>query len=369
MAKQLNYSVSFTPDTSALQKTMADLQRQLQQISTTKITIDDGSMRDAVQSAKDLQKYLLMATDSTTGNLDLSKFSSVLKNAGTDVTQLSTKLMGIGPQGNQAFMTLARGVAQAQIPMKKTNKLLDEMWTTMKNTARWQLTSSALHGFMGAMQSALSYSEKLNKSLTDIRIVSEKSAASMDSFAVKANQAAKRLSTSTTEYTDAALIYYQQGLNDSQVTERTDITVKMANAVGESATEISSYMTAIWNNFDNGAHTLEYYGDVMAKLGAETAASSAEIAEGLEKFASIGETVGLSYEYAASAVATVVDKTRQSADTVGTAFKTIFARLQGLQLGETLDDGTTLNKYSEALEKVGISIKDQFGALKDTDVI
>lgn len=369
MAKQLNYSVSFTPDTSALQKTMQDLQTQLQSIASTKITVDDGSMKQAVQSAKDLQKYLLLATDATTGNLDLSKFSAVLKNAGTDVTQLSTKLMGIGPQGNQAFMTLARGVAQAQIPMKKTNKLLDEMWTTMKNTARWQLTSSAMHGFMGAMQSALNYSEKLNKSLTDIRIVSEKSATAMDKFAVKANQAAKNLSTTTTAYTDAALIYYQQGLDDTQVEERTDITVKMANVVGESATEVSSYMTAIWNNFATGSESLEYYGDVMAKLGAETAASSAEIAEGLEKFASIGETVGLSYEYAASAVATVVDKTRQSADTVGTAFKTIFARIQGLNLGETLDDGTTLNKYSEALEKVGINIKDQFGNLKNTDVI
>ena len=369
MAKQLNYSVSFTPDTTALQQTMNTLQKQLQSIASTKITIDDGSMRQAVDAAKDLQKYLLLATDATTGNLDLSKFSSVLKNAGTNVTELSTKLMGIGPQGNQAFMTLARGVSQAQIPLKKTNKMMDELWTTMKNTMRWQLTSSAMHGLMGAMQKAVGYAKDLNKSLTDIQIVSEKSSKSMDEFAVKANKAAKRLSTTTTDYTDAALIYYQQGLNDTQVTERTDVTVKMANVVGESATEVSSYMTAIWNNFDNGSKSLEYYGDVMAKLGAETAASSAEIAEGLEKFASIGETVGLSYEYAASAVATVVDKTRQSADTVGTAFKTIFARIQGLNLGETLDDGTTLNKYSEALEKVGINIKDQFGNLKDTDVI
>ena len=57
-------------------------------------------------------------------------------------------------------------------------------------------------------------------------------------------------------------------------------------------------------------------------------------------------------------MATVVAETRQSADTVGTAFKTLFARLQGLNLGKTLDDGTTLNKYSEALYKVGIDIKD-----------
>jgi hypothetical protein len=41
--------------------------------------------------------------------------------------------------------------------MRRSNKLLNELWITMKNTARWQLTSSALHGFMGAVQTAYGY--------------------------------------------------------------------------------------------------------------------------------------------------------------------------------------------------------------------
>jgi phage-related minor tail protein len=65
----------------------------------------------------------------------------------------------------------------------------------------------------------------------------------------------------------------------------------------------------------------------MVALGAATASSSEEISEGLNKFAAVAETVGLSYEYAASALATVTATTRQSADVVGTAFKTLFARI------------------------------------------
>jgi TP901 family phage tail tape measure protein len=105
-------------------------------------------------------------------------------------------------------------------------------------------------------------------------------------------------------------------------------------------------MTAVWNNFYNGSKSLEYYADVMTKLGAATASSSDEIAQGLEKFAAVSESVGLSYEYATAALATVTAETRQSADVVGTAFKTLFARIQDLELGETLDDGTTLGSYS-----------------------
>lgn len=158
-------------------------------------------------------------------------------------------------------------------------------------------------------------------------------------------------------------------LTGEEVTKRTDTVIKMAQVTGDAVEEVSSYMTAVWNNFDNGSKSLEYYADVIAQLGAKTAASSSEISQGLEKFAAVAETAGLSYEYATSALATVVATTRQSADTVGTAFKTLFARIQDLELGKTLDDGTTLGKYAQALESVGVNIKDVNGDLKNMDII
>jgi TP901 family phage tail tape measure protein len=191
----------------------------------------------------------------------------------------------------------------------------------------------------------------------------------MAKFAESANKAAKALSTTTTDYTNASLIYYQQGLSDAEVAKRTEVTVKMANAAGQAAQTVSDQLTAVWNNFYDGSKSLEYYADVMTALGAATASSTDEIAGGLEKFAAVAETIGLSYEYAAAALATITSNTRQSEEVVGTALKTIFARIQGLNLGETLDDGTTLNKYSDALNKVGISIFEQSGEIKKMDDI
>jgi TP901 family phage tail tape measure protein len=153
------------------------------------------------------------------------------------------------------------------------------------------------------------------------------------------------------------------------VKDRTDITVKMANVARSSAEDVSDQLTAVWNNFYDGSKSLEHYADVMTALGAATASSTDEISEGLNKFAAVAETVGLSYEYAASALATVTATTRESADVVGNAFKTLFARIQGLKLGETLDDGTTLNKYSQALDAVGIQIQGVNGEIKDMDTI
>ena len=375
MAKHLNVNLGFTADTSQAKKQIQDLQNQLTKLINNQsgykglnLGIDE-ELRNASVAAATLQQNLTSAMNVNTGKLDLGKFTQQMNASGMSMEKYKDALMSLGPAGAQAFSSLAQSIMTAEIPLKRSNAMLAEFTTTLKNTARWQFSSSIMHGFMGAVQSAYGYAQDLNESLNSIRIVTGQSVEEMERFAVKANKAAQALSTTTTAYTDAALIFYQQGLSGSEVEERTNVTIKMAQAAGENATEVSSYMTAIWNNFDNGSKSLEYYGDVMADLGAKTAASSAEIAEGLEKFAAIGETVGLSYEYATSAVATVVDKTRASADTVGTAFKTIFARLQGLQLGETLEDGVDLNKYSKALKSVGIEVLDLNGNLKQADVI
>ena len=370
MAKQLNVDLNFRADTSQAKQALSELNTALRKLQTMPTSLfDDTNLKKASQAAMELQSHLQKAVNVDTGKLDLSRLSQSMQSSQKDLNHYYQTLTKVGPAGQQAFLALSKSIANADTATLKMSSRMSEFATTLKNTARWQISSSILHGFMGTLQSAYGYAQDLNESLNNIRIVTGKSIADMDAFADRANRAAKSLSTTTTAYTDAALIFYQQGLSDDEVTERTNATIKMAHAAGESAAEVSSYMTAIWNNFDDGSKSLEYYGDVMASLGAKTAASSAEIAEGLEKFASVGETIGLSYEYATAAVATIVDKTRQSADTVGTALKTIFARLQGLELGETLEDGVNLNKYSTALETVGVEVLDLNGNLRQADDI
>ena len=255
------------------------------------------------------------------------------------------------------------------LKIDKYSDKLDHFKLTLANAFRYNIVNRAIDIITNSIRDVINYVIELDSALNSIRIITGKSSDEMLQFAAANQESAKELGRTATEYAQASLIFYQQGLNDSQVKERTDAALKLANVTGQSVQEIVNQMTAIWNNFDDGSHNLEYYEDVITALGATTASSSKEIAGGLEKFAAIGNTVGLSYEYAASALATVVATTRQSEDVVGTAFKTMFARLQSLKLGESLDDGTTLTKYSKALQDIGVNILDQNGNLKDMDII
>lgn len=367
MAKRLNYTIGVNADTSKFEASLQEAVTSLQALGTKSQVVP--TLQKASTAALDLAKNLQSAVNTNTGKLDLSVFNKKLEDSGQSLRSYYNQMVQLGPAGTEAFLKVASSITQAELPLRRTNTLMNELWVTMKNTMRWQLTSSVLHGFVGSLEQAYGYSKNLDRSLNEIRIVSEKSAEDMARFAEQANKAAKALSTTTTNYTDASLIYYQQGLTDQEVLDRTETTIKMANVAGTTAETASQQLTAIWNNFYDGSQSLEHYADVMVKLGAATASSSDEISEGIEKFAAVANTVGLSYEYAASALATVTAQTRESASIVGTAFRTLFSRIQGLNQGETLDDGTTLNKYSQALATVGVQIKDTNGELKGMDEI
>lgn len=375
MANQINYKINFETNTQSLDTVKKALQ-EIQTITTTQFEKMGSSLqgKDAVKelmsiksTAKEVENALRNAFNADLGTYNITKLRDSIDHIGLD--KVYNKLGQIKTIGPQAFQGLSTSLLTTNLQMKQSNKLLDSMARSFKNTVQWGISSSIWNNMTNSLDKAWDYTKKLDSSLNAIRVVSSQTADQMERFAQYANRAAKDLGTSTLDYTKAALIYYQQGLEGNAVTERTNATLKLANVTGEAANQVSDYMTAIWNNFEDGSHTIEYYADVLAKLGAETASSSDEIAAGLEKFSSVAETVGLSYEYATSALTTITATTRQSADVVGTALKTLFSRIQDLELGKTLEDGTTIGTYSEALEKVGINIKNQNGELKKMDDI
>lgn len=368
--KDLRVNLAFSADISAAAANIQKLGKMLENVaSNTTIGIQKGPIQEATEAARQLQTHLQNALNVKTGQLNLNKLNESLKTAGTDITTLATKLQYAGTSGQQAFVSLANAIASAETPMLKVNKRLVDFGKTLKNTIKWQAASSAVNMVSSSLTAAVSHAESLNKALNEIRIVTGYSTDSMARFTSSAREAANALSSTTTEYAKAALIFYQQGLSGQEVLERTNTVIKLSNVTGQAVTQSSEQMTAIWNNFYDGSKSLEYYADAMAKLGAATASSTDEIATGLQKFASIAETVGLSYEYATAALATMTSETREASDIVGNALKTIFARMESLKLGDTLDDGVTLGKYSNALKTVGVDILDYKGNLKEMDTI
>lgn len=362
------FTLQFNADTTQARKALQDLNNSLNAMMKLQ-HFDSGLHQDiteAADAARVLQQELQKATNVNTGKLNISDFVSGLSQAGTSLTELSGKLLNAGQTGQMAFNNLAQSIVAAEVPMKKMNATLSNALTTLKNTIKWEVSSTFVHGLESAFSGAVSYAKNLNTSLTDIRIVTGQSVDDMARFAVQANKAAKELSTTTKAYADASLIYYQQGDSAEAAAKKAAITIKAANAsFGTSAAEMSEYLTSVWNSYKVGADELERYVDIMAALGAKTATSLEEIATSMQKVAATANTVGVSMEQVSSIISTVSSVTRESAESIGTSYKTIFARIGDLKLGGTTEDGIGLGQVSSQLESIGVKILNTQGNLRD----
>lgn len=190
----------------------------------------------------------------------------------------------------------------------------------------------------------------------------------MAAFAKEANSAAKSLGTGTKNYSNAALTFYQQGLKDEDVKARTDTSIKVANVSGLSGDAASEYVTSVVNGYKVAAEKVENAMDKLSAVGAATASDLAELSEGMSKVASTANAMGVSEDQLAATLSTVISVTRQDAATIGTAFKTIYARISDIEAGSA-DAEVSLGEYTSQMEKLGFSVLDQNNKLKDLGTV
>ena len=368
---RIDFTIGYKVDKTGLN----DMKKQLEDISkmsATQIKIDNPSlnMKEAMSAMQkvriavdEIKPALDKSFDTTTGIVNLEKLRNSLQKL--NLSEIQNRFNAIGPKGQQAFLNISKAALTTNVNLKQTSSLVDKMGQTLVNTLKWSFSSSIINKFTGAIQQAYGYVQHLDTSLNDIRIVTGKSADEMDRFAEKANNAAKALGASTTEYTEAALIYYQQGLSDEEAQARAETTLKAANVTGQTGREVSEELTAVWNGYKVTAEETELYVDKLAAVAATTASDLEELSTGMSKVASAANAMGVDVDQLNGMLSTIISVTRQAPETAGTALKTIFARIEDLKISGEDEDGVKLGEVSSTLDEVGVHIMDVNGDIRD----
>ena len=363
----MTFGVDFKVDTKALDQLDTKFSNILQGITRFGYTAKGNNVleqqaKDAKKAYDQLYDAMAKAYNSKLGQFDLSKVNTGLKEAGTSLSQVVAQLNGAGQNVN----TILSSFMSNKLMIKETNQFLDKMAVTFGNTIRWSITTKLLNTITGAVQKAVYFTKDLDRSLNDIRIVTGKSADEMERFAIQATNAAQALGKTTTDYTKASLLYYQQGLSDKEVAARTETTLKAANVTGQSTAEVSEQLTAVWNGYRVTAAETEKYVDKLSAVAASTASNLEELSTGMSKVASAANMMGVDIDQLNAQLSTVISVTRQAPETIGAAFKTIYSRMSTIKAGGIdEEDGATLTSYSEKMNQFGFSVLDVNGNLRD----
>ena len=150
----------------------------------------------------------------------------------------------------------------------------------------------------------------------------------------------------------------------------TEAAAKSAKVASIDAKQAVDYLTTALNGFQLAAENAIAVSDKFAALAATSATSYEELAISLSKVAAQANLAGMSINYTLGLLAKGIETTREPAESIGTALKTIVARMRELtDYGATLEDGMNLNNVEKQLAYINIQLRGQDGQLRSTEEV
>lgn len=233
---------------------------------------------------------------------------------------------------------------------------------------------NAIQIFKDAVRSAFETVKELDAAMTETAVVTDFSIGDMWQQLPRYTEAANKLGTTTLGAYETMTLFYQQGLKTNEVFEIGTETMKMARIAGLDYADATDKMTAALRGFNMELDetSARRVNDVYSELAAITAADTEEIANAMTKTASIAHNANMEFETTAAFLSQIIETTRESAETAGTAMKTVIARFQELkkdpsEIGEVDGEIVDANKIEGALRTVGVALRDSTGQFRDLD--
>lgn len=239
-----------------------------------------------------------------------------------------------------------------------------------KAVKQFTLYAIIMRTIKSAAKEAVSTVKDLDSSLTEQAMVTGKTREQTYALLKSYQDLAGQLGATTKEVAEIATQYMRQGKTVSDALVLTEAAISAAKVAGISAADSINYLTTALNGFQLSANEAMDVSDKFAATAANSATSYDEIATALSKVASQANLAGMSIDYTTALLAKGLETTREAPETIGTALKTIIARMRELSdYGETLGDGTDINNVESQLAYVGIALRDQNGELRSTEEV
>ena len=217
------------------------------------------------------------------------------------------------------------------------------------------------------IREATDFTKNLDKDMVQIGLVlgqtANKTWKNFDTYAKMAN----RLNTTVSDVTGAMKLFYQQGLNTSEVNKMVEASA-IAAALGESSmAEASETLTSIINSYNLSATQAIAVTDKISMVAMVSAADFGELSTAIEKVAASAASAGLDLDHMMCYLAKMIETTREAPTNIGTALKTIVANFTQFKEDPSglAEEGTEINKVDKALKSVNISLTDSTGEVRD----
>ena len=265
----------------------------------------------------------------------------------------------------------ARSSGEATSSVKGLNEAIDKQSSALGRAFKqFTIYNVAIKAVKYALNEAKRTVQELDKYLTEQAMVTGLTREQTYGLVQSYQELALQCGATTKEIAQVSTEYMKQGKSIQESLVLTEAAVKAAKVARVSVGDSVNYLTTALNGFRLSANDAMKVSDKFAAVAASSATDYDELAIALSKVASQANLAGMSIDYTTALLTKGLETTREAPETMGTALKTIIARMRELSdYGETLEDGIDINNVETQLKYVDIELRNQQGELRSTEEV
>lgn len=255
-----------------------------------------------------------------------------------------------------ALEDLKRRSQAAGVEVTSLNKKLRDMFgDTLYGFAVAQIVSVATN----AIHQVVTNVVELDKAMTDLQIASGLNRTQVRGLMEDYGQLAQAIGATTLEVAEAADGWLRQGYSMQETSELIKSSMMLSKLGQMNSDDATKALTSSLKGYQLQASSAT---DVVSKLVAvdmEAAASAGGLATAMSQTATLADQTGISMDRLIGIVATLMDVSQQSGESVGTAVKSMLARLGNIKAGRLIDPetGESLSDVETVLNNIDVKLR------------
>lgn len=315
-------------------------------------------------------------TAARNGNTSASYAS--LKDQITALESLKTGLMNgsvSAEQFKERFASIKAAVTDSSTAIRaageNTQSFGDRISGLAAKFSSWLTVSQAIMYAVRTVKKMVSAAVEVESAMNQIQIVTGASDSQMESFLTRSIALAKELGQSVTDVASSIETFARLGYGMNESAGLAKYANIMANVGNTDVDTATTGITSIIKGYEMDASDAEHVSDVLVKVGQEYAISAEELMAAFQRGGAALHASGTDFEKSAALFA-ATNASLQNAETTGTMWKTVSARIRGAtteleEMGEETDGlAQGLSKYREEIMSLsGVDIMKDENTYKD----
>lgn len=264
----------------------------------------------------------------------------------------------------KAFKQIGQDISDAGKHVMTFGEMLR---TAYEKFAIWSIATVSWYGIINAIKKLVQQTVELDTAFTNLQIVTNATNAELNTMRQTYIDMAGELSVSLEDVTDAAEDYLRAGKSVADTNELIRDSLILSKIGAMENTDATTYLIAAMNAYNLSASEMLSVVDKLSSVDMAASVSAEGLAIAMSKTASSANLAGVGMDKLFGYIAAVKEVSQESDETVGNFFKTIFARMQKVNIGALFDEeGESISDVDRALQQYGITIRGFDGDLKNT---